>query len=198
MAVEILPPCGAGLRLIDLVRALWHTKAAAVAAALQIRISLAASDSSTRSDSKLRRFATLVLSERFSSKTVQAPCRDISLDLAIPCLPVVLGKPGVERRKFLWRELLNLAFDRLNGGHDSRARQRPVFGRIDAFIGPIDAFIDPIGIRVLVTARRGAQSAQPVRSIDQTFERKGRVQELPSGKPESGTATRGWRRRNGG
>ena len=71
-------------------------------------------------DSKFRRFATLVLGERLSSERIQAPRSNISLELAIPRLPVVLDKPSAEGREFFRRELLNFTLDRFDVGHGSR------------------------------------------------------------------------------
>jgi hypothetical protein len=69
-------------------------------------------------DSKFRRLAPLVFSQRLISEMIQSYGRDILLQLATPCLPIVFDKPRAERRKFFGCKLLNFSFERLDLVHD--------------------------------------------------------------------------------
>ena len=75
------------------------------------RSSLHRAELSTKTDSKFRRLAALVFGKRLTSEMIQSSGRDILLQLAIPCLPVMLNKPRAERCKLFGYKLFNFSFE---------------------------------------------------------------------------------------
>jgi hypothetical protein len=61
-----------------------------------------------------RGFAGSVIAASFLHKLIKLPGLDVGLQLAVPCRPVELQKPGTELRELLGRKRLDLPFDVLD------------------------------------------------------------------------------------
>ena len=70
-----------------------------------------------RDDSKFLGFAAIELGESFSGEFVEAAFDGISLNFAIPSLPVVLDEPSTESCELFSGELFDLSLDRFDFGH---------------------------------------------------------------------------------